>query len=47
VRPRFVASIRKQVATYKRFRKLVERWIELAILHSKLTMEIDKKEAGK
>ncbi len=47
VRPQFVAIIRKQVATYKRFRKLVERWIELAILHSKLTMEIDKKKGGK
>ena len=47
VRPQFVARIRKQVATYKRFRKLVERWIELAILHSKLTMEIDKKKGGK
>ena len=47
VQPQFVARIRKQVATYKRFRKLVERWIELAILHSKLTMEIDKKKGGK
>ena len=47
VRPQFVARIRKQVATYKRFRKLVERWIELAILHSKLTMEIDKKKGRK
>ena len=47
VRSQFVARIRKQVATYKRFRKLVERWIELAILHSKLTMEIDKKKGEK
>ena len=43
VRPQFVDQIRMQVTTYKRFKKLVNRWIELAILHSKLTMDIAKK----
>ena len=47
VRPQFVGRVRKQAAAYKRFRKLVDRWIELAILHSKLTIEIDKKNGGK
>ena len=46
VRPKYVARIRKQVASYKRFRKLVDRWIELAILHSKLTIDRDKKKGG-
>jgi hypothetical protein len=36
-------QIKQQVASYKRFKKLTERWIELAIQHSKLTIEIAKK----
>ena len=47
VRPQFVREIRSQVATHKRFRKLVERWIALAIKHSKLKMEIAKKKPSK
>ena len=46
VRPQFVSQIRKQVANYKRFKKLTERWIELAIQHSKLTMDIAKKKGS-
>ncbi|MCD4702505.1 MAG: hypothetical protein K8S24_11670 [Candidatus Aegiribacteria sp.] len=47
VRPQFVDQIRMQVATYKRFKKLVDRWIELAILHSKFIMDIAKKKGAK
>ena len=47
VRPQFVDQIRMQVANYKRFKKLVTRWIELAILHSRLTMDIAKKKEQK
>jgi len=47
VRPQFVDHVRTQVATYKRFKKLVDRWIELAILHSKLIMDIAKKKGEK
>ena len=39
VRPQFVAETKKQIATYKRFRKLMETWINLAIEHAKLTIE--------
>jgi len=46
VRPQFVSQIRKQVASYKRFKKLTERWIELAIQHSKITMDIAKKQGS-
>ena len=42
VRPQFLDQITAQVKTYKRFKKLVERWIELAILHSKLSIDIAK-----
>jgi hypothetical protein len=38
VRPEFAAQIRKQIATYKEFRKLVDSWVELAIEHSRLKM---------
>lgn len=47
VRPRFVKQIKQQVVTYKRFRKLVERWIDLAIEHSTLTMDIAKQKESK
>ncbi|MBT7701387.1 MAG: hypothetical protein HN700_13920 [Verrucomicrobia bacterium] len=47
VRPQFVAQIKQQVASYKRFKKLTERWIALAIQHSKLTIEIAKKKSSK
>ena len=47
VRPQFVGQIRRQVAVYKRFRKLVEKWIELAIKQSKLTIDIAKKKGSK
>lgn len=47
VRPQFVDQIKQQVANYKRFKKLTERWIDLAIQHSKLTIEIAKKKNSK
>lgn len=47
VRPQFVDQIRTQVATYKSFNKLVDRWIELTILHSKLIIDIAKKKRAK
>ena len=43
VRPQFLSQIRSQIATYKRFKKLVEKWIELAIAHAKLTIDLQKK----
>ena len=43
VRPEFVSQIRKQVSQYKRFKELVEEWIELAIQHSKMQMDRAKK----
>jgi len=38
VRPAFVKDIRRQIANYKRFKKLIERWVELAILQSQVSM---------
>jgi len=49
IRPEFVEQIRHQIAVYKRFKKLVEKWIDLAIEHSRLSMKPTKvrKEQGR
>jgi hypothetical protein len=35
-----VPEIRQQIAAYKRFKTLVDRWVELAIEYSKLKMQL-------
>jgi len=47
VRLPFLEQTRKQVETYKRFKTLTERWVELGIAHAKLTVEMAKKEMEK
>ncbi len=47
VRPQFLERTQGQVDTYKRFKKLTERWVELGIAHAKLRVEMAKKEMGK
>jgi len=42
IRPEWVAETRKQVATHKRFRHLIDQWIGLSLEHSKLSMQIAK-----
>lgn len=37
-----VKMIRKQIKTYKGFKKLVQEWIDLAIEHSKLLVRLEK-----
>ncbi len=39
-RPDCVAEVRKEIATYKRFKKLMEEWIDLGIEASKLLMKV-------
>jgi len=46
VRPEFVDGIRQQIAVYRRFKKLVEKWRDLAIEHSQLTMNPTKAKKG-
>ena len=43
VRAEFVEMIEEQISEYKRFRKLVDQWVELSIEHSKVQMDIAKK----
>ena len=47
VRPQFLERTQGQVDTYKRFKKLTQRWVALGIAHAKLTVEIAKKEMRK
>ena len=42
VRKEWVANIRKQIATHKRFKRLIDQWGDLSIEHSQLTMRIAK-----
>ena len=39
VRPGSAEEIRRQITVYKRFKKLIERWIDLAIEHSQVKMK--------
>jgi hypothetical protein len=43
VRPEFVDTIKEQISEYKRFRELADKWVELSIEHSKMQMDIAKK----
>ena len=45
VRPQFVPQVRKQLAAYKKFKALTEKWIALAIELSKLQMQAARKAA--
>ncbi len=47
VRPQFVPEVRKQLAAYKKFRALTEKWIALALELSKLKMEEARSAASK
>jgi len=42
VRGEWVPEIRRQIATHKRFKRLVDQWIDLSIEQSQLTMKIAK-----
>src|SRR5664279_2176686 len=40
VRKEYVKGVRGQTVTNKRFKRLVDQWIDLSIEHSRLTMKI-------
>jgi len=42
VRGEWVPEIRRQIATHKRFKRLVDQWIDLSIEQSQLIMKIAK-----
>ena len=43
IRPEWVAETRRQIATYKRFKRMVDQWVDLSIEHSQLRMRIAKR----
>ncbi len=38
----WVAEVRKQIAAHKRFKRLIDQWVDLGIEHSQLAMKIAK-----
>lgn len=40
VREEWIPEVRRQIATHKRFKRLIDQWIDLSIERSKLTMQI-------
>jgi len=42
VRREWVTEVRKQIATNKRFKRLIDQWVDLGIEHSQLAMQIAK-----
>ena len=40
VRAHHVAELKEQIKTYKKFKKLVEKWIDLSIEHSKIKVDL-------
>jgi hypothetical protein len=45
VRREWVKELRRQIVTHKRFKRLVDQWIDLSIEHSRLTMQIAEPKA--
>ena len=45
VRLQWVTELRRQIATHRRFKRLVDQWIDLSIEHSRLTMQIAEPKA--
>ncbi len=39
-RPDCVAELRKEIAAYKRFKKLMDEWVDFGIEASKLRMKV-------
>ena len=47
VRPAFIPKIQKQIVNFKRFKKLIQQWIDLALKLSKLQIDQAKKNLEK
>jgi len=45
IRKEFVADLRQQINNYRRFKKLVKCWIDLAMKYSKLKLESERKKS--
>jgi len=43
VTPQHFDDLKQQVETYQKFKDLIEKWIDLALEHSKLKIQFDKR----
>ena len=43
VRGEFAATVKRQIAAYKKFKSLTEEWIQIAIRYSKMKMDASKR----
>jgi hypothetical protein len=43
IRPEFAGEIKKQIATYRRFKEMIDELIDLEIERSKIKMKFEKK----
>lgn len=46
IRPEWVAETRRQIATYKRFKNLVDQWLSLSLECAQLNMKIAKEKGS-
>ncbi len=46
IRPEFAREIKAQNAAYRRFKKLIDEWVDLEIERSKIKMKIEKSKEG-
>jgi hypothetical protein len=42
VKAEFVKDLKGQIATFKRFKKLMQQWVDLAIRHSQIKIKLAK-----
>ena len=42
VKAEFVQNLKRQIATFKQFKKLMQQWIDLAIRHSQMKIKLAK-----
>ena len=47
IRKEHVKEVRRQTVIHKRFKRLVDQWIDLSIEHSRLTMQIAEPRASR
>ena len=47
VRKEYVKEVRSQTVAHKRFKRLVDQWVDLSIEHSRLTMQIAEPRASR
>ncbi len=47
VRREWVTEVRKRITTHKRFKRLIDQWVDLGIEHSQLAMKIAKTKGAK